>query len=74
MVVVVVVDVKAEDDTTDYGVDFGTRRSFALRIFGGSITTILSYRYFSTVFFKEEDKKKERKKEEEEKNTTLCTV
>ena len=23
MVVVVVVDVKAEDDTTDYGVDFG---------------------------------------------------
>ena len=39
MVVVVVVDVKAEDDTTDYGVDFGARRSFALLLFGGSITT-----------------------------------
>ena len=38
VVVVVVVDVKAEDDT-DYGVDFGARRSFALLLFGSIMTT-----------------------------------
>ena len=49
MVVVVVVDVKAEDDTTDYGVDFGARRSFALLLFGGSIMTT-SFCFFCVQF------------------------
>ena len=64
---VVVVDVKAEDDT-DYGVDFGARRSFALLLFGGSIMTtsfchtVILVRCFSPKKTKKERKKKGKKK------------
>ena len=70
MVVVVVVDVKAEDDTTDYGVDFGARRSFALLLFGGSImTTSFCHTVILVRCFFPKKTKKERKKKGKKKKT-----
>ena len=67
MVVVVVGDVKAEDDTTDYGVDFGARRSFALLF--GSITTSFCHTVILVWCFFPKKTKKERKKKGKKKKT-----
>ena len=66
---VVVVDVKAEDDPTDYGVDFGARRSFALLLFGSSMTTSFCHTVILVRCFSPKKTKKERKKKGKKKKT-----
>ena len=65
---VVVVDVKAEDDT-DCGVDDGARRSFALLLFGSIMTTSFCHTVILVWCFFPKKTKKERKKKGKKKKT-----